>query len=192
MNNSIIIKGADFSTNKVGKLNIQKLTVTKAGNGAKDASSGSLIDVPSSGWYPAQNMAYSAEIHLPAGAKYIFGKINLIALKTAFDTYLESPRDGTLLSNPAPTWLYHDTVSGNWVHVMGLVNTIQTKPNILGYKQDLFDDGRFVVALFDGGIYGQRFQDSLSIDKIIVNWFREDGAEAPEVGLVVPELYVGF
>ena len=192
MNNSIIIKGADFSTNKVGKLNIQKLTVTKAGNGAKDASSGSLIDVPSSGWYPAQNMAYSSEISIPSGTKYIFGKLNMIALTSVFEEYMGSTEEGILLSNPAPSWIYHDTVSGNWVHVMGLVNTMQTKPNILGYKQDLFDGSRFVVALFDGGIYGHRFQDSLNIDKIIVNWFREDGAEAPEVGLVVPELYVGF
>ena len=192
MNNSIIIKGADFSLNKVGKLNIQKLTITTGGDGAKDVSDGSVIDVPSSGWYPAENMAYSAEISLPAGTKYLFGKISIITLKTTFDTYLSTPSQGQLSTDPAPVWLFHDATSGEWTHVMALENTIQTKPNLLGYKENLFDSGRFVVALFDGGIYGQPFQSTLNIDKIIVNWFRTDGAEAPEIGVVLPEVYACF
>lgn len=195
MNNAIIIPKADFSDAKVGALNIQKLTVTKAGNGGKRVDNGGLIDATdyaAGNWLPTENCAYSSEIIMPTGAKYLFGKLNTISLTSKFNNYISNDNAVNIDTEPLPVWCFHNSVTNKWSGLTSIMNTLYTKPEILGYKQGLFYNNQYTAFIFEGGIYGVKFGASLTIDRFVVNWVRNDSAVCPEVGLELPELYVGF
>lgn len=195
MNNAIVIPGADFSSSKMGTLNVQKMTVVKDGNSSLTVDNGELVVYAGSGnpaWIPGLECAHSEEIVMPSGAKYLFGRFNFMTSESAFEQFRDTPSQASVSLLAVGVWCFHDSITDKWYESLDLTNTLYTRPQIIGYKENLFVNNNFAVALAEGGIYGQAFSSSYDIDKFVVNWFRADGKSCPEVGLVLPEIYVGF
>lgn len=193
MNTTLLLKGSDFSRAKVDALNIQKLTVTKLANGMRKVVGGALDTwADEANWKPSQNCAYSDEIVLPAGTKYIFGKINYDNLTATINTEMSDPNTYTL--HAAHTvWCFYNSGTSQWNGVNTLpCSGLVKKSTKIGQKDGLFASNNSSVILTDGTIWGTELPAALNITKIVVNWYRDDGLAAPEVGLVLPEIYAGF
>lgn len=189
MNNSIIIKNADFSGCKIDDVTIEKLTITKDGNGfIKANANGDLEVVTESTWDPQYECAYSEQITLPAGTRALYGMTNILCNTATFLAWLASPTGTTIQGATVPTFVYHDTDTNKWVNYMRIYyGDVANRPNIIKYKSGLYVDELFTAVLTDGPIYGQRF--AANFDKICVNWFRTDSRGASEVGIMLPEFY---
>lgn len=205
MNTSIIIKGADFSNNNVGKLKLQKLEVIKAGDGGIVADNNGQLEVhaasTSSAWNPGAELAYSQEITLPNGAAYLFGVYPNIFVTSEFDDNGEfnvPDGSGTYTAYSVAStglWSFYctaGTYAGKWKTRYSLVSKIYNKPRILARKDGLYLNGNYSAVKFCGAIYGLRFLKEYGITKIRVTWLKPESLEAPEIGMVVPELYVGI
>ena len=188
MNNSILIKGANFDAAKVGKLRIQKITITKDQNGGVEASNGQIVTMTDGQvWKPSEELAYSTEIEKPANAKYLFGKLNMVVPAANLQTFIETPGARNIITDIYP-WIYHNSQTSLWRNVNGFYFKYGCRPQILGSKSPVY--GSYASAIFDGNIYGEEMIDE--IDKIIVNWIRPDSLVSTEMGLLVPELYWGL
>lgn len=186
MNNAIIIKNADFSLNKVDELNIQKLTITKAGDGFVSAN-GASYDINTTGsWDPANEMAYSTEISLPVGTVALFGIETAMTSNANYNTFKTNP--GTSISCGTPVWIYHSTDDSLWHTVQGLAWVDEEhRPEMLIAKPNLYSGDNYTAFRSTGAIYGKPF--SYNIDKIIINWIKDGSVAAPEVGIALPEFY---
>ena len=194
MNNTILLKGADFSQNKIDSLNIQQLTVTKDGDSYATASGGVItIAADSATWKPSEEYAYSNEISIPAGAKYLFGKITAVCTNSDFNTWKNTPSQANL-ATAFPVWCYHTSNDSQWhVNTTGVIPyNAASRPQPIAYKPNIYVGDSFTDVMLDGAIYAAADISGLNIDKIIVNWIKKDSVGAPEVGLEVPEIYVSF
>lgn len=196
MNNTILIKGADFSNNKIGKLNIQKLTINDSDiqSGAQKAVQGVLTtidDIPERHWYPSVEMAH-AQISIPSNTKYLFGKITTTPRTDVLNTFLSTSSQNNLYIDGVAPWIYYDTITSKWIGVATLMNVPSTRFQILGRKDNLYYDNNFSCLLTDGAIYGVPFLDTINPTSIVVNWVPNTSPSAPELGIVKPELYVVF
>ena len=203
MNTSIMIKGADFSKNNVGKLKLQKLEVIKAGNGCILADDNGQLVVKQSfnNWNPSNELAYSQEITLPNGAAYLFGTFSNIFYTEQFndDGQFNVPNsDGNYQAygpSSSTFWSFYCSTgqyAGQWRSMYYVVSKIYNKPRILAKKDGLYANGSYSAVKICGAIYGSRFFKSHGITKMRINWLKPESIEAPEIGMVVPELYVGI
>lgn len=198
MNTSFMIKGADFSTDNVGRINIQKLQVAKAGDGMIKVGSGGSMEVitttASSSWVPGQELAYSEEITMPAGAKYLFGKTSFIFPTTALTTYENNfhPQNTLSMSAVGVIWMFYDDNAGSWTSVSSIYSKLYNKLIINAKKSGLYNSGNYTAAQIQGGIYGAKFADNLNITKMRINWLKPEAKVAPEIGIAIPEIYAGF
>lgn len=188
MNNTIMINGADFSNAKIDSLNLQKLTVTKGGNGYVVASNGNKV-INSSATWASGNFAYSDEITIPEGAKYLFGKLVWVKKTTDFNKMLNNLNTLTKMNANINWWAnYHN---GVWLQTNDIeYGNPKNRPQIVAYKNGVLNNGEFTAVLTDGALYGIKFP--FTIEKIVVNWIRRDSNECKDIGLDLPEIYVGF
>ena len=190
MNNSIVIKNADFSVSKVDKINLVKLSVTNAGNGYYDISGDQLSLITSALWGdPTQECAHSAEITLPVGTAALFGVSNKTVLTSDFNTWMATPDNGILNGALVKPWCFHRSGTDTWQSLGGnYYNGVENRPNIIKYKQGLYLGSNYTLAVYDGPIFGNPFPLP-DIDKVVINWFRADAVAGRECGIALPEIY---
>lgn len=195
MNSSIMIKGADFSDSNVGKLKLQKLEVVKAGDGLcrANGNTGELYIQKTSDygdiWKPEDEIAYSQEIILPSGTKHLFGKISSVLLTTDVNSYIRHERDNISVANCF--WTFYRSSQSKWTEIARVYCEPFNRVMFLSKKDGLYVNNGYSAATIQGGLYGLTFQFD-DITKIVINWLKPESLKAPEIGMVVPELYAGF
>lgn len=189
--NSLIIKGADFSSAKVGKLNIQKINIVQAGVGSMQWKNNQLTVVTSGLMDRAKEYAYSEPVLIPDGVKRIFGKINAVFTNANIESILSSGNAKNI--NQAIPWMVFELPeNNNWTDIVKFQNSTAVL-DTLGYTDHLYDEDGYGCVLVEGAVYGGvmgRPGDGTS--HAIFNWVRNDALVSPMVGLDVPELYWGF
>lgn len=195
MNSSIMIKGANFSNSNVGKLKLQKLEVVKAGDGMcrVNGNTGELYIQTTSDygdiWKPGDEIAYSEEIMLPSGTKYLFGKISQVLETSYINPYLLDQR--TTCPVALCFWCFYRSSTNRWHAVTNVFSVSFNKVLFLSRKDGLFANNEYSAATIQGGLYGTPFLYD-DIVKMKINWLKIDSKTAPEIGMTVPELYAGF
>ena len=191
MGNIIMMKDADFSANKVGKLNIEKLNVTFDDMGAVKLSGGSFVPVPDvADWTPSTECAHSPIIDLPKKAIRVFGRISIVASTSSLNSFIA---DNTQeIAGQFPMICYYNENANAWSST-GATHHIATTPiRVLGNKDGLYAGGNYSAVLIDGGFYGEAFNPAYSIKKLRFNWLVNISEQAPELGMYVPEIYVEY
>lgn len=198
MNNSILLKEADFSAFNIDSLNLVKLDIAKAGNGYVRTADGTTITVitETSGndpW-PGDNFAYSSDVIVPAGTKCIFGKLPVVMSDTNLEAFITNPEsfissDHYAVPLGVKPILYYDSIAGKW-NSMSAITYMEnaSRPQVVGYREHGFPYINSAVLL-NGSLTARRFTNSINVTKLRVSWLRTDGLFAPEIGMAVPELY---
>ena len=196
MNTSIMIKGADFSKNNVGKLKLQKLEVIKAGDGYlryDDNTLKTITTSSSTGWNPGEEVAHSEIIQLPNNTRYLFGTYTQITNNTGLNKFNnldfnDGSRYYALNCSTFSTFLYYRESTESFYNVFDIYFRKYNIPEIISLKSGLYSNSIFNVMKIRGPMYGLRFQYD-DITKIAVNWVKHDSKYASDIGMVVPEIY---
>lgn len=188
MNNTLIIKNADFSAVKVGKLNIQKVNVVKAGNGGMLIENYELAPMSNIGtFYPNEEVAYSEIVSVPEGAKYLYVHMPLLISNAGVEELLDPTVTSLANSRQYYGIIYHRTDTDYWYRVA--ISYI-TRPTIIDIYHNVYSN-TFSVVLLDGGVFTKNVLAS-TVDKFMFNWVRPDAKVAGGLGMEVPEVYFGF
>lgn len=191
MNNSIIIKGADFSGAKVGNLNLTKLSVVKANDYCVHVSGGNVVQYSPTGWGWDDEIASSAVINVSEGATGIYGRFNVILSDANFNSYIASPNN-TTLAGVMPIFVFYSERDSAWMETSECkYPDVYHRPEILGYKQgEYLNDGYTAVEL-NGCMYVP-LNPGLRISKIVMNWIRTGATQCPELSIESPEVYLTY
>lgn len=196
MNNSILIKNADFSLSKIDKLNIVKLEITNEGGSFWTLSDGepTLVDTIPSWMQPANvvtETAHSGEIEFPEGTIAIFGISSWITTTANLTAFLNGTGHQDRL--PTKTNFFYGYRAGDVNAWGGTGNAIRFtdwahRPEILKYMNNIYDDGEYSAVKTSGAYFGIQFTHD-DYTKGLFNWIPDTAPVAGAVGIAVPELY---
>lgn len=189
--NTIILKNADFSEHKVGKLNIQRLDITNAGSGyAKKSGTSIVVDTGTIGGMDmSANYAHSNEVTIPSNAKFLFARINSFVASTNYTNFVNNS-SATQLSAAFNIWCVNN---GSSIYEVKNINlSAHDKLMFEGVKENAFvASSSYNIVLTDGELIGVAL-DAAHQGTAVFNWFKKGNIYAPELGLDTPDIWIGF
>ena len=190
MNNTIMVKGADFSSVNVGNLNLTKLTMSKANDYAVHVSGGSVAHYDPSGFGWDNEIVSSNTITVTEGCNGVYGRFNMVTKNANFNTHIATPTNR--LQGVLPIFLFYSERDAAWYETSEIVyQNAARRPQILGYKQGEYLSDNYTAIKLQGAVYVP-INVGFRISKFIFNWIKPSAAQCPEIGMDLPEIYLTY